>query len=144
MVRTLLSGGKQSIDAVNDQRRNSAFNSLPERQSADCPTADRCRGECKQSPAERAPPHFAACQGNSFIGKALLQANAGIDTQNEDGTTPLIVAAQKGNNDFVSLLIEQNANVNLADNSQFTALHYASTNGFTEIVESLLMAGAEG
>ena len=62
----------------------------------------------------------------------------------KDGTTPLIVAAQQRNNDFVSLLIEQNANVNLAGNSQFTALHYASTNGFTKIVESLLMAGAEG
>ena len=54
------------------------------------------------------------------------------------------MAAQEGNNDFVALLVEYHADVNLADNLQHTALYYASERGYNEIVETLLIAGAEG
>ena len=73
-----------------------------------------------------------------------MEAKAGIDTQNENGETPLIIAARDGNNEFVSLLCEFHADVNMADNLQHTALYYASERGYNEIVEILLMAGAEG
>ena len=88
--------------------------------------------------------HYAASQGNRFIGKQLLDSNAEVDAQNENGETALIVAAMCGQNDFSAMLIENNANVNLADNEQQTALSYASERGFTEIVEQLIIAGAEG
>lgn len=42
------------------------------------------------------------------------------------------------------LAMRQGADVNLVNNSQHSALYYATENGFTEIVEQLLMAGAEG
>ena len=42
------------------------------------------------------------------------------------------------------LLVECNAEVNVADNLQHTALYYAGERGFVEIVELLLVAGAEG
>ncbi len=42
------------------------------------------------------------------------------------------------------MLLENGANVNLADNAQQTALYYATEGGFTEIVEQLILAGAEG
>ena len=45
---------------------------------------------------------------------------------------------------MVAFLIENGADVNLVSNSQRSALYYATENGFTEIVEQLLMAGAEG
>ena len=73
-----------------------------------------------------------------------MEAGAQIDTQNEKGETPLILAAREGNNEFVKGLAEHLANVNLADNFQHTALYYASERGYNEIVEILLMAGAEG
>ena len=41
------------------------------------------------------------------------------------------------------LLVENGANVNLVDNSQNSPLFYASEKGYTEIVEILLLAGAE-
>ena len=49
----------------------------------------------------------------------------------------------EGYNDFVKLLVENGANVNLVDNSQNSPLFYASEKGYTEIVEILLLAGAE-
>lgn len=42
-----------------------------------------------------APLHFAARSGNKFIGRALLEAQAEKDAQNENGETPLIMAAQE-------------------------------------------------
>ena len=64
--------------------------------------------------------------------------------QNENGDTPLIVAAREGNHEFVSLLVEYRADVNLANNLRHTALHYAVERGYNEIVETLLVTGAEG
>ena len=49
----------------------------------------------------------------------------------------------EGYNDFVKLLVENGANVNLVDNLQNSPLFYGSEKGYTEIVEILLLAGAE-
>ena len=145
VVRTLLAGSKQYVNAVNDSGETPLLIACSNGNLLITGLLIDAGADVNKALLDgNTPLHFSAYQGNSFIGKALLQANAKIDAQSEDGKTPLIVAAGQGNNDFVSLLIEQNANVNLADNQQFTALHYASANGFTEIVETLLMAGAEG
>ena len=68
---------------------------------------------------------------------------AGIDQNAFDGQTPLILAARNAKNDFTAMLIESGANVNAVDNDQHSALYYASEAGYTEIVEQLLVAGAE-
>jgi hypothetical protein len=77
------------------------------------------------------------------VGKALLKAGAGIDAKASDGQTPLIAAARNGKNDFTAMLLEMGADVNGVDNEQHSALYYASEAGYTEIVEQLLIAGAE-
>ncbi len=41
------------------------------------------------------------------------------------------------------MLISEGADVNAVNNEAHSALYYASEAGFTEIVEQLLMAGAE-
>ncbi len=89
------------------------------------------------------PLHYAAEAGNDPIARALLAGGADCNLRNLDGETPLILAAREGRNDMTALLIENGADVNLTDNLQFSALHYATENDFTEIVEQLLMAGAE-
>mgnify|MGYP003498700105 FL=1 len=66
-----------------------------------------------------------------------------INSKNNEGETPLLVAAICGFNDVSALLIENGANVNEKDNDQNSALHYASERGFNQIVEQLLMAGAD-
>ena len=67
-----------------------------------------------------------------------------MNGSDQQGKTPLLLAAREGQNDMVAFLIENGADVNLVSNSQRSALYYATENGFTEIVEQLLMAGAEG
>ena len=78
-----------------------------------------------------------------FLGKALLAAGASINIKTTDGQTPLILATRNSKNDFTAMLIEKGADVNAVDNEQHSALYYASEAGFTEIVEQLLLAGAE-
>jgi ankyrin repeat protein len=56
----------------------------------------------------------------------------------------LLVAAQCGFNDFTALLIEKGADVNTVDNESRSAMDFASERGYTEILEQLLMAGADG
>ena len=56
----------------------------------------------------------------------------------------VIQAVEKKDMDSLRALIESGADVNIPDNAQRTALYYASEKGFTEIVELLIMAGAEG
>lgn len=86
---------------------------------------------------------YRGISGNRFIGEALLKAKAAVDAQNDNGETPLILAAREGHNDFVSVLLEYHANVGIADNLQHTALYYAGERGFNEIVEKVLENGAE-
>ena len=54
-----------------------------------------------------------------------------------------MICSKKGLNNVVSKLTEQGADVTCADQYEHTALYYATESGFNEIVEILLMAGAE-
>ena len=73
----------------------------------------------------------------------LRTRRANINQKNAEGQTPLILAARSGKNDFTAMLIEMGADVNSVDNNQHSALYYASEAGYDEIVEQLLIAGAE-
>jgi ankyrin repeat protein len=66
-----------------------------------------------------------------------------VNHRNQDGETPLIVAAMKGHNDFTALLIEHGVDVNAVDNLEHSAMFYAAEGGYTEITEQLITAGAE-
>lgn len=68
------------------------------------------------------------------------EAQAKIATDN----TTLHQACCQNQSEVVEALLTGGADVNLVNNSQHSALYYATENGFTEIVEQLLMAGAEG
>ena len=60
------------------------------------------------------------------------------------GGMTLHQACCQNQSEVVEALLTGGADVNLVNNSQHSALYYATENGFTEIVEQLLMAGAEG
>ena len=53
----------------------------------------------------------ASLCGNTEIVKYLVEKGANIETENEDGNTPLFIACEKNNNDIVKYLIEKGANI---------------------------------
>jgi len=82
--------------------------------------------------------HQVVIQGNEMSAKTLLTAGAEVDTRDEIGKTPLIIAAEKGNLPIVQLLIQYGADVNAQNNLQWTALMFASGFGHTAIVKLLV------
>lgn len=144
VVKVLLEQDPDSVNRLNDDgesplllavgRSNLVIVELLLRAGADAGRAD-LRGVL--------PLHIAAANGDLFTGRALLSAGADVNGKTAEGSTPLILAARNSRNDFTAMLIEEGADVNAVDNAQHSALYYASEAGYTEIVEQLLMAGAE-
>ena len=60
-----------------------------------------------------------------------------------DGCTPLWIAASRGDTKCVEILIKYGADLNIADNSGVTPLFVAVQNGKTQIVNMLIAANAD-
>ncbi|KAI6235467.1 hypothetical protein M3Y95_00054700 [Aphelenchoides besseyi] len=86
-----------------------------------------------------------ACYKNRLEAvKVLLEYHAHVNiVGEEDGLTPLIIAAGRGYGDVVHVLLNSGAEVNSSDKFGSTALIWSARKGYTEIVEELLNAGAE-
>lgn len=70
--------------------------------------------------------------------KALLSKGADINLPDENGLTPLIVAASEGKFDAVKLLLENEADIDQEERNGVTALMVASAQGHPKIVQLLL------
>lgn len=94
---------------------------------------------------ENTPLHQAVYNGQGEIVRRLLtRSDTMLDTANDNGETPLVIACLKENLMVAKLLIDAGADVNKSLLNGNTPLHYAAARGFSEIVEILLAAGAEG
>jgi hypothetical protein len=74
--------------------------------------------------------------------KMLLKKGTNVDQANNNGATPLFIAAQNGHLEVVEVLLEQRANVNQAKNVGATPLYIAAQNGHLAVVKALLEKGA--
>ena len=72
----------------------------------------------------------AAFDGATNRVKALIAAQAKVNTKAKDGSTALMAAAGNGHADCVNALIAAKAEVNAQDNEGMTALMWASQNGY--------------
>ena len=70
--------------------------------------------------------------------KVLLEHKAQVNLADEDGVTPLHLAAYHGRAGMVDLLLAAKAKVELADKRGRTALHWAALGNQSEIIEKLL------
>ncbi len=78
-----------------------------------------------------------AAVGQLLDGDALL-----VNSLDESGRTPLIVAAAAGQRDIVKLLLDRGALVNATNDRGATTLHFAASRGDSTIVRMLIERGA--
>ena len=88
---------------------------------------------------QRTALHMAACNGYNDIVDALIKRpDVSLNVRNENGDTPLNVAADNGRAASARLLIDAGADINISDNNQWTALHTAAYFGYNDIVDALI------
>ena len=74
------------------------------------------------------------------VKEILTRYNVNIDTTNDDGWTPLHIAARYNNAEVADKLIAANANVNATDDDGKTPLHIAAEYNSTEVTDKLIAA----
>ncbi len=89
------------------------------------------------------PSLWAAAKENDLPLLARLHAEGGgLDTRDERGYSPLMLAAYSGHADAVDLLLRLGADPNSIDLAGNTVLMGATFKGYDAIVRALLAAGA--
>ncbi|KAM9294064.1 ankyrin repeat domain-containing protein 35 [Gastrophryne carolinensis] len=92
----------------------------------------------------RTPLHCAATSG--CVASVLLLCNAEdtiLDAADDDGLTPLMIAAQRNHPTVCSLLLDRGAQMDLRDRDKRTALMLACEKGNIQAAETLLTKGAD-
>ena len=97
----------------------------------DCPGTDNTSGELLEE-----------SKNGNVTGVAIILSGCNgtdINTVDNDGKTPLILASQKGHSKVVELLLhEEDIEVNKVDSGGKTPLIWASQEGHSNVVELLL------
>ena len=91
---------------------------------------------------KRTALHYASEYGHLKMVELLLRKGAGIDVEDENGYTPLTLAAKTGRSDILLHFINHGVDLNKTNVYKRTALHYASEYGRLKVVELLLSKGA--
>ncbi|KAI9185742.1 hypothetical protein LWI28_010266 [Acer negundo] len=93
---------------------------------------------------KRGALHFAAREGKTEVCKYLLEElKLDVDTEDEDGETPILHAARQGHTETTKYLFEHGANPAIASNLGATALHHSAGIGNIELLMYLLLKGVE-
>ena len=82
-------------------------------------------------------------RGNVYAVRSLISEGANVNARDENGLSPLHIAAEEGRTAIAQALISSGSNVNAKDSKNWTPLHYAGWGGHAEPVEALVSAGAE-
>jgi ankyrin repeat protein len=92
--------------------------------------------------AEWTPLHIAAQRSDFSTSKLLLEKGAEADLRNDEGITPIYLAARSSQT-LVDLLISKGANVNATAINGMTPLHMGVSAGNTQVVKTLIESGAD-
>jgi ankyrin repeat protein len=95
-------------------------------------------------PARGQDIHAAASEGDLAAVSALLSEHPDqVNAVNEDGATPLHLAAARGHAEVVRFLLGNGSDISAADGRGFTVLQAAVRGGHEEVVELLIAEGAD-
>jgi ankyrin repeat protein len=87
--------------------------------------------------------HFASHHGHLELAQILLERNVGVNSQDDEGLTPVHKAASKRRSFTVlQLLLDHNADVRICNNKGSTPLHLAVVYNRLEVCQTLLGRGA--
>ena len=73
----------------------------------------------------------------------LCNAGGNVNTLNNRGLTPLMMAIKKNKTDLMKAFLKNKADLSIADNEGKTALHYAAIAGYGNVVDELIVNGAD-
>lgn len=86
----------------------------------------------------------ALLENDNDLALQLIHYGSDVNEVDDDGQTPLMIAANSGNIQVVKKLLEHHANVDIQDTTyEYTALMYAVQNNETEVIKLLIEAGAD-
>ncbi len=88
---------------------------------------------------------FFARISRGDLNTVVLFVNAGmdIDTPNEQGWTPLMVALFEGREEVALFLIKKGADVNFSDRSGYRPVHWAAFKGYTTVIDEIVARGGD-
>lgn len=95
---------------------------------------------------QRTALRAASWSGHEEILKALIAANADVNSVDRQGRTSLIAASYMGHYEIVEILLDNNANVNHLDVDGRSALCVAAlcgSSGYSRVISCLLENGAD-
>ena len=87
--------------------------------------------------------HYAAKSGSVDQVKRLIAEGAEVDEKDDNGATPLIIAAYSGQRGVAAFLIAEGADVRAKDSKDTSALHAAAIGGYKDVAELLLAEGVD-
>ncbi|XP_047948377.1 uncharacterized protein LOC125194283 [Salvia hispanica] len=88
---------------------------------------------------QRGALHFAAREGQAEVCKYLLEElKMDVNTQDEDGDTPLTHAARQGHTALAKYLVDHGADPSIPSALGTTALHHSAGTGDVELLKFLL------
>ena len=73
----------------------------------------------------------------------IIRAGADVEARNEDGATPLHLAANGGHTETAMTIIRAGADVEARNEDGATPLHLAANGGHTETAMTIIRAGAD-
>jgi ankyrin repeat protein len=85
----------------------------------------------------------AAVTGNSSFARILVMNRRIVNSRDEGGWSPLMIAAAWGHTATVQEFLDRGAELNFQDRFGFTALARASHRGYADVVTLLLRQGAD-
>jgi len=95
------------------------------------------------APVRAGALHEAARNGDLAATERLIAGGADVESKDDAGLTPLIIAALVGQREAVVLLIAQGADPQGRDGKGFTPLHAAAHAGHLGVVKYLLELGLD-